>query len=385
MKIPPGTNIIRRFKICKLRKRNKYPKYKKCSQKFKYFKFIIILVNIILILIIHILQKNFLNEDIIMKDFLPVNVDKLYDFPTDKTDPILKNEKKELLKYISMCAKREIKKIKTIFLNLTLNFGNQLILLNKVIFFCEILGCKRIILNKKAYWFIKNKIIDKKYKMSIEVGEEKNYRSKGILIDNTQNLFFYFKYLRPIFRPEVIKNEILKNLPNVCVNPNDLYIYIRSGDIFEYYHRYYFQPPLCFYQNILNNFTFNNIYIISEKRNNPVIDKLFLQFQKVSYKINIMKYDIAYIINAYNLVGAYSTFLNYIIKYNDNLKYFWYFNFDTSIDYSIFFGFKFYHNVTKYRMNESDYYNIMRNCSNLEEQKQIMLKYKCQNQIIEIS
>ena len=373
-----------RFKRCKLRKRNKCKENGKYSIKFNYFKYIIIYVNIIIILIIHFFRKIYLNEDIIMKDFLPVNVGKLFDFPRDRSDPIIKNEKKELLFYISMCAKRNITRIKKIFLNLTLNFGNQIILLNKVIFFCEILGCKRIILNKEAYWFIKNKIIDKKYKMSIELGEEKKYRNKSILIDNTQNLFFYFKYLLPKFRPEIIKNEILKNLPKVLVNPNDLYIYIRSGDIFEYFHMCYFQPPLCFYQNILNNFTFNNIYIISEKRNNPVIDKLFIQFQKVSYKMNIMEYDIAYLINAYNLVGAYSTFLNYIAKYNDNLKFFWYFNFDTSVDYYIFFGFDFYHNVTKYRMNESDYYILMRNCTNLEEQKQLMINYKCPNQIIEM-
>ena len=220
--------------------------------------------------------------------------------------------------------------------------------------------------------------------MRIELGDEKNYRNKSILIDNSQNLFFYFKYLVPKFRPEVIKNEILQNLPYVLVNPNDLYIYIRSGDIFEYHHKGYFQPPLCFYQNIINNFNFNNIYIISAKRNNPVIDKLFIQFQKVSYKTNIMKYDIAYIINAYNLVGAYSTFLNYIAKYNDNLKNFWYFDFHTRIDLYVFFGFEFYHNVTKYRMNESDYYTLMRKCINLEEQKKLMINYKCPNQIIKI-
>ena len=221
--------------------------------------------------------------------------------------------------------------------------------------------------------------------MRIELGDDKNYRNKSILIDNSQNLFFYFKYLMPKFRPEVIKKEILKNLPYVLVHPNDLYIYIRSGDIFQYYHKDYFQPPLCFYQNIINNFTFNNIYIISLKRNNPVIDKLFIQFKKISYKSNILKYDIAYIINAYNLVGAYSTFLNYIAKYNDNLKYFWYFNINTRVDFYVFFNFEFYHKVTKYRMNESNYYTLMRKCSNLEEQKHIMINYKCPNKIIEIT
>ncbi len=225
---------------------------------------------------------------------------------------------------------------------------------------------------------------NKKYNITIETGVEEEYRNKNVLIDNSLNFFFYFKYLIPKIRPNVIKKEILRNLPKISVNNNDLYIYIRSGDIFQKRQTFYFQPPLCFYQNILYNFTFNNINIISENRNNPVIDNLLIQFPKISFKENPLKYDISYLIYAYNLVGSFSTFINYIIKYNDNLKSFWYFNFYIHNFYAVFFNFEFYHKVKRYSMKESDFYNKMSKCPSLEEQKQLMINYKCPNKIYNI-
>ena len=103
------------------------------------------------------------------------------------------------------------------------NFGNQLILLNKVIFFCEILGCERIILNKQYYWFIKNNIVYKKFNMIIEVGDEKDYINKNILIDRTNNFFWYSNYIKPKFKTEIIKHEILRNLPKMFTDSNNLF------------------------------------------------------------------------------------------------------------------------------------------------------------------
>lgn len=100
-----------------------------------------------------------------------------------------------------------------------------------------------------------------------------------------------------------------------------------------------------------------------------------------------MKFDIAYLIYSYNLVGAFSTFINYIIKYNKNLKSFWYFNFDMSnypSYYCVFFCFDFYYNIKRYRMDESNYYNLLKKCNNFEEQKQLMISYGCPNKIFEI-
>ena len=78
-------------------------------------------------------------------------------------------EKKELLNMISESIGRKITSVNIIFLSQKMRFGNQIILINLAIFFCEILGCKKIILDKNWNWFIKNKIIYKKYRMIIDV------------------------------------------------------------------------------------------------------------------------------------------------------------------------------------------------------------------------
>ena len=101
--------------------------------------------------------------------------------------------------------------------------------------------------------------------------------------------------------------------------------------------RGYYQPPLCFYKKIINNFKFENIYIISEKSNNPIIEKILNKYPKIKYKINSLKYDMTILINAYNIVGAFSTFSKVLILLNNNLQKFFYFNRRTNLLYSYFF------------------------------------------------
>ena len=301
----------------------------------------------------------------------------MIEYNNDKNETFLLKERKELLDFYSKRAKRKIKSIEQIFLNFSCHFGNQLILLNKAIFLCEILGCKKIILNKKIYWFIRNKIIDKKNKMIIEIGEEKDYINKNIIFDNTNNLFWYFKYFKPVFNPKLLQKEILINLPKIKVNPNELFIYIRSGDIFQSFN-YYRQPPLCFYQEIIKNFKYKTIYIISQNNNNPVIDLLINQFPQIIFKQNSLKIDIAYLIYSFNLVFAFSTFINWTIKYNNNLKNIWYFKYFFSwIIWSIFFEMKVNKNVKVYIMKDKNYYIKSDSCTTIECVKNYMLNYSC--------
>ena len=57
-------------------------------------------------------------------------------------------------------AQKNLSQIDTIFLTDTVNFGNAVICLNNLIFYCEVLGCKNITLNsEKTNWYIKNPII----------------------------------------------------------------------------------------------------------------------------------------------------------------------------------------------------------------------------------
>lgn len=255
-------------------------------------------------------------------------------------------------------------------------------MLNKAIFYCEILQCKRMILNRNIYWFITNDTIDTNNNMTIELGDLNDYENKSnILIDNTNNYFWYFEFYRPEFRVEIFRNQILQNLPKIFVSSNDLQIYIRSGDIFERTSTSlgaYSQPPLCFYKNIINNFKFENIYIISENKNNPVIEQLMIQYPKIVFNINSLKYDMSILINAYNIVGAFSTFLKTLVLLNDNLKNFWFFNYQLDILWSYYFSYEFSHkNISLFKMKESDFYKRMNECNNLECQMNIMINYTC--------
>ena len=79
---------------------------------------------------------------------------------------------------------------------------------------------------------------------------------------------YFPKVIIPQVRTDIVKEEILKNLPKVKIDPNDLYIHIRGGDIFKYkIGRTLGQPPLCYYEKIINNYKkLKNIYIISMDR-----------------------------------------------------------------------------------------------------------------------
>ena len=122
-------------------------------------------------------------------------------------------------------------------------------------------------MEKNKNWFIKNKIIVKNENIFIETKFKKQLNKQNILIDETVNLFYYARVLVPIYEVSIIRKQILENLPNIKVNDNELFIYIRSGDIFfgSHPHSGYIQPPFCFYKTIFS-VVFNyiiNIFIVS--------------------------------------------------------------------------------------------------------------------------
>ena len=174
---------------------------------------------------------------------------------------------------------------------------------------------------------------------------------------------------------------MLNNIPKITSNKNDLYIYIRSGDIFIKPSPYYTQPPLCFYEKIIINENFNKIYIIAEDNKNPIIDVLFNKYHNIIYNKNSLKLDIAYLINAYNIVGAMSTFINILLRFNDNLEKYWEYNIYTLKSNIIHFHHSCYNFKKKFiiiLMEPSDLYKkIMIPWKNKEAQKKLMLTEKC--------
>ena len=338
------------------------------------------IIKILFMLFINLFPFNNSKQRIFIGKYKRNNNNSLLYIKKNKNQTIFLKEKDELLKYISKYIKVNITHINYIILGYKCHFGNQLIILNKVIFYCKIIKCKKILLNKKIYWFIRKKIIIKKYKISIEIANKKDYINRNAIIDKSLFFFEFFNYLYPQYNSEILKNEILRNLPKIKTSKNNIYIYIRSGDVFKKFHKSYFQPPLCFYKKILNYFKFKKIYIIAENSNNPVINKLLAQFPNIIYNKNSLIYDISYLSFAYNIVGAISTFLKNIIKFNDNLKSFWIFKFKLSLFTTFLFSYEFNHkNIFIYQMKEIDYYNKVILCKNLKCREDLILNYNCKN------
>ena len=264
-------------------------------------------------------------------------------------------------------------------------FGNYFICLNNAIIFCEFLSCKKIIIESE---FINHQIFYQKYNLTIESNYSFNKIEINPLIINIAFFFkFNFTYLGQINRFYVFREEIINNLPKVKINFDELYIYIRGGDIFKYFNKSpsktYIQPPLCFYKSILNQFIFRKFVIISEDKANPVIKKLIKEYPYIKYNKNNIKLDISYLLNSYNIISATSSFIASIIKLNKNLKYLWEYDFYILLQrylhlhYSVY---SFSFNYTIYKMNISENYKkLMYPFYNSEMQRKLMIEEKCDN------
>ena len=364
-----------------------YYEYKKVIFKLIYFSLILLILGLSF-------HKN--KEKIVLNiidEIKEINVDKFFklkDKPKDPNDPLIQKEKDSFFSYITQASGHKVTSVDTIFLAQGYKFGNIIIILNKALFYCEIIKCKRIILNQNKTWFIKNKVYYPEYNISIEVGDPDTFNSKNTIFDVSDNFLFYYEYIKPEFRADIIKNEILNNLPKVQVDFNDLFMYIRSGDIFTIDNNYYAQPPLCFYKNIINNYkNFSKIYIIAQDNINPVINKLIEEYPKIIFNINSLTTDIAYLINAFNIVGAASTFINIIIRFNDNLKYYWEYNIESDIVKIINLHHSFYKlpkNITYFRMEPSiKYLKEMSYWNHTESQINLMITENCTNNFTAIN
>ena len=356
-------------------------KFNKYTYKIKklYILLLIFIISYFLIIFKNIF-KNFAKEKYSIKEDNPfINH---YSTLKNLNDSLfIKKKKKSILDLFSKHVGRNIISVDTIFFEANCKFGNCLVILNKLLFYCEIIGCKTIILDENKFWFIKNQIIYEKYNISIKVGKFNN--SSSLLYYNSMGIFFTFFYIKPEIRIDLIRKEIIRNLNKVNVDKKDLYIHIRSGDIFFIYaHTPYAQPPFCFYRKILNNYKFNKVYLIAEDKKNPTIEKILNEYTNVIYKQNGLKEDISYLINAYNIVASISSFLVSIIQLNYNLENLFDYNIYKMSEKILAYHYDLYqfphNNFINYRMEPSPNYNkTMLIWKNNKKQRKLMIKEKC--------
>lgn len=200
--------------------------------------------------------------------------------------------------------------------------GNALMIVNHLLNICKNIKCKNIIVPKGDLdKIIKKPIYYKDYNINIF---PYNYINKTkIDINLSLNSIFYFEYKNKPMENKlgVLREEIINNIPKYIANPNDLYIHIRSGDVFVYSkNKGYSQPPLCFYETIIKEYKYNNIYMLSNGFENPVINKLLKSYPNIKYLSKSIENDISVIINSFNLVVSISTFTANLVSFNNNLN-----------------------------------------------------------------
>ena len=264
-----------------------------------------------------------------------------------------------------------------------MKFGNFIISINNAIIFCEFFHCKRIIMQSYKNIFINNKIVYQKHNLTIDHNSNITYNYSLV----KSLAFFYFQVnftcLGNINRFHIFREEIINNLPKVNIHPDDLYIYIRGGDIFKILNRSsksYGQPPLCFYRNVLKKFKFRKIRIISQDKLNPILI-LLKQLYHVKFVKNNIKLDISYLVSSYNIISAKSSFIVSIVKLNNNLKFLWEYDFYKlserylQLHYSVYtFSFKY----KIYLMKASEKYKkLMFPFINSQRQRELMKKENC--------
>ena len=297
----------------------------------------------------------------------------------------LKSElKQKLLKELqTKNQNKNLSQIKGVFVEKSLRYGNSLVLLNNLLYYCDILNINNIYLNSKKNWPIFENITS--YAINITLIPKKNidFNERSITCFHKNNIY-YQKVIKPKIRINSLKYEIKHNLPKIIVNQNDLFIHIRSGDVFKYKYNKninYAQPPLCFYISVLNSFKFRKIYIISQDSLNPIIDLLIKNFPEIILANNSLQVDVSLIMNAYNIVGSISSFFTTIIIFNENLRQVWEYDLYRLPEKYLHLHRDIYNYQIKYsiyKMNPSkNYKSKMFPWRNTKEQRDFMINEKC--------
>lgn len=309
---------------------------------------------------------------------------KLANYPNDSS---VKSEfRRMFLAEISKLKNKTINQIDTFYISRNFNFGNSLISINNVIFYCEVVRCKNIILNQKNLtrrWLLPKKT--KIEKLNITIIQDSNVDCNSINIICVYQIsydIFFPKVIIPEVRIYLVKKDILNNLPKVPIERNALYIHIRGGDVFKGHPpKYYSQPPLCFYEKIINQTKYKSIYIISVDKANNIVGSLLRKYKNIVHNMNNFEYDISLLAHAYNIVLSVSSFSISAIKLNNNLKELWEYDIFRLSEKFLFLHHHFYKFSVNYKihtMKPSDLYaSKMFYWKRTPEQIRLMMEDNC--------
>ena len=170
---------------------------------------------------------------------------------------------------------------------------------------------------------------------------------------------------------EIIKSIIsFTEYEKLDITDKDLIIHIRSGDVYSSNpHMGWIQPPLSFYENIINTHKWDKIYLICEDTKSPVIKPLLNKYKNIIFNLQSLKNDIHYIIKAKNICFGMGSFVPALLLFNDNLNTIYY----PKYCYRYLIDFISYKEKKEYELLN---YIKIGEWANTKKQKNIILKYK---------
>ena len=241
---------------------------------------------------------------------------------TKSTNINLNDEFFKISEVIEQIVDKNLTYIETICGRKRLNTGNALIILNNLINICEKIRCHNIICPPGGLeYIIKNPIFYKQYNITIFPSSYEYKINIDIELNKSDIFYFHYRKKKHEMRLNIIRDEVFRNIPNYDASINDLYINIRSGDVFvNRINPNFSQPPLCFYKKIIKENEFNRVFILSNGHENPIVDALIELYPNITFIHGTVIYDISVIVNAYNLVMPISTFPMTLFRLNTNLK-----------------------------------------------------------------
>ena len=115
--------------------------------------------------------------------------------------------KQKLLNELQTIKKnKNLSEIKFVYLDKSYNFGNAMVLLNNLLYYCEILNITNIYLNSKKKWPISKKIISHKINISFISKRNFDFTNKNIVIFDKRSIYFQ-RVIKPEIRIDMLKNE----------------------------------------------------------------------------------------------------------------------------------------------------------------------------------
>jgi len=110
---------------------------------------------------------------------------------------------------------------------------------------------------------------------------------------------------------EKVRHQIMRQKNIKCSVRDEAVFHVRSGDVFRSHpHRSYAQPFLTYYLDAWKHSNISNGVVISEDRNNPVVDHL--RSHSASYAHNTWEYDLRYLLSAKTLIMSSSSLVNLV-------------------------------------------------------------------------